>query len=152
MATVELERTQAEIDELERLWAAPVARRQPRRRELVLGRVPRVVAVAWIAFVVAVFALEPASNPAATTPLWADVTLAAFWLALLGAALLAKLGKVGAALGGSAFAGFVGVAVGYACGATEHHLGAWWMAEAGVCGALGLLSAAALAGRSRARR
>ena len=149
MATVEQERTEAQIEELERLWAAPAARKRPSRLGRALEYLPRGIGLAWVVFVVAVLALEPASNSAATVPLWAEVTLVAFWLALLSAGLLAVVGLSGPALVGSAVAGFVGIVLGYACGATEHHLGAWWMVEIGVCGALGLLSLAALSARRR---
>jgi hypothetical protein len=147
MGTLELERGEAEVEELERLWAAPAVAAKSRRTPKLLGPLHRVVGYGWAAFVVGVLALEPVSNPAAATPLWAEVTLAAFWLALLTAGLLAVLGVARGALGASALAGFTGVALGYACSATEHHLGAWWLVEAGACGALGLLSLAALAAR-----
>jgi hypothetical protein len=149
MVTVERERTEVPIEELERLWAAPAARKRPGRLERAADYVPRAIGLAWVVFVACVLALEPASNPAATIPVWAEVTLVAFWLALLSAGLLAFIGLSGPALVASATAGFVGVVLGYACGATEHHLGAWWMVEAGVCGALGLLSLAALSARRR---
>jgi hypothetical protein len=149
MATVEQERTEEQIQELERLWAAPAARRRPRPLAVALAHLPRAIALAWLVFVAGVFALEPASNPAATVPVWAEATLAAFWLALLCAGVLALVRLSGPALAGSAAAGLVGIVVGYACGATDHHLGAWWMVEAGVCGTLGLLSLAALAARRR---
>lgn len=104
----------------------------------------------WASFLVAVLALEPASDPNAASPLWAEVTLTAFWGALLAAGALAWMGLGRAALAASAVAGAVGVAVGYACSATGHHLGSWWLVEAGACAGLALLSVACLAARRRA--
>src|SRR5918995_5238561 len=125
MATLELEPSEAQVEELERLWAAPVARRAPRRRRRALRRLPDVVALGWAIFVLGVFAFEPAPNPAAVTPMWANVTLAAFWLALPAAALLAFLGLGRVALGASAFAGGIGIALGYDFGAMGIQLSAW---------------------------
>lgn len=146
MAIVEHEREEAQLEEFERLWQAPAARRRAPRRALPLAKV---VTGGWIAFVVAIFAFEPATNADAVVPLWAEATLAAFWLALLVGGALAWLRLPGLALGASAVAGFVGVGLGYACRATEHHVGAFWAVEAAVCGALALLSVAALAARRR---
>jgi hypothetical protein len=80
-------------------------------------------------------------------PVWAEVARAGFWTALLSAAMLAWFRRTGPALGVSAVAGFVGLGVAYACSATGHHLGSWWLVEAAACGALGLLSIVALAAR-----
>jgi hypothetical protein len=150
MTTVELDHSEPQVDQLERLWTMP-ATAAPRRRESraprVAARLPHSLAVGWVTFVVAVIAFEPAPNAAAVVPLWAELTLTAFWVALPAAALLGWFGRIGPALGVSAVAGCIGVALGYACHASEHHLGAWWLVEAGGCGALGLLSLAALASR-----
>ena len=143
MATIDVERTRTEVEELERLWAAPAARRP----HPLLARLPRALAVGWAVFVVAVIVFEPAPNAEVMVPLWAEVTLAGFWTALFSAAMFAWFRRAGPALGASAVAGFVGLAVAYACAATEHHLGSWWLVEAGACGVLGLLSAVALAAR-----
>src|SRR5215208_3154673 len=133
MTTVELDHSEPQVEELERLWATPAAA-TPRHREplapSVAARLPRLLAVGWVAFIVAVIAFEPAPNAAAAVPLWADLTLTAFWVALPAAALLGWFGRIGPALGVSAVAGCIGVALGYACHASEHHLGAWWLVEA----------------------
>jgi hypothetical protein len=145
MAIVELERSEPEVEELERLWNAPAARRAgPRRVATVLSRA---TAVGWAALVVAVVALSPAPSPEAVAPIWAEALVVTFWTGLMAAAMLAWFRIGGAALAVSAFAGLLGVGLGYACRATEHHLGAWWIAEAGACGALAALSIAALLAR-----
>src|SRR5215218_7564727 len=101
MTTVELDHSEPQVEELERLWATPAA--APRRREppapSVAARLPRLLAVGWVA--------------------------------LPAAALLGWLARIGPALGVSAVAGCIGVVLGYACHASEHHLGAWWLVEAG---------------------
>jgi hypothetical protein len=145
MAIVELERSETEVEELERLWNAPAARRPGTRRLATL--LARATAAGWAALVVAVFALEPAANPGAVVPLWAEALVVTFWTALMASAMLAWFRIGGAALAVSAFAGALGVGLGYACSATEHHLGAWWIAEAGACGLLAALSVGALLAR-----
>jgi hypothetical protein len=66
---------------------------------------------------------------------------------MMAAAVLAWRGSASGALAISALAGATGVALGYACRVTEHHLGSWWLVEAGACAALAVLSLAALAAR-----
>src|SRR4051794_39199133 len=142
MTTIELERPRVtEVEALRRRLAAVAP--------AVVARLPRLVLLAWAVFVFAVIAFEPAPNADAVVPLWANVTIAAFWLTLLGGAGLAWLGLVPAALRASAFAGSLGILLGYSCHASAHHLGAWWLVETGACAAIGLASAVALVARRR---
>jgi hypothetical protein len=140
-----------ELEELEELWRLPSA--APPRRALARAYpwLCRAVVGGWAALLVALIALAPAADPAASSPLWAEATLTAWWLALTAAGFLGWKGLGGAALAASALAGSVGVVLGYACRATEHHLGAWWLVEAGACGALAALSLGCLALRRATR-
>jgi peptidoglycan/LPS O-acetylase OafA/YrhL len=138
----------AGVRELEELWLAPaVEPARHARRDDVYPWLRRAVVAGWAIFLVAVIALAPAGDPSAAVPIWAELTLTAFWGSLVCAAMLGWLGRGGAALATSAAAGAFGVVVGYACRATEHHTGGWWLVEAGACAGLALLSLGALAAR-----
>jgi hypothetical protein len=146
MAVAERERT--EHEQLEALWEAPAYQRPdpagvralpyPSSRVLV-----RALRWGWIAFVVTVFAFEPSTNSSAHVPLWGEILVAGFWLSLVAAALAGlRAPRMGLAL--SALAAGLGVEVAFACRATQHHTGAFWMVELGASAALLVLSAAAL--------
>jgi hypothetical protein len=96
---------------------------------------------------VVVIGFAPAASPEASTPLWANLTLTAWWVALLAAGILAWSGRARSALACSAVSAGCGVALGYACRATEHHVGSWWLVETVAFGALAVLSVACLAVR-----
>ena len=148
MATVEDERVEARVDELERLWSAPAAAPATRSRRT-LPSLGSIVAALWGAFLLAVLAFEPTPSPHVVTPAWVVATFCAFWLALIAAGGLAWMRLPRSALTASACAGLLGVAIGYACRTTGHHLGSWWLAEAGACAALAAMSLLALATRPR---
>ena len=144
-----------EIRELEALWAAPAAEVAEEgaagRRRSVLDRVPRVpglaLVVGWAAFMLAV-TFEPAPEPEAVTPLWADLVVLSFVVTLLGAVVIGRrLATAGFAL--ATVAGALGMGMAVACAATDHHLGAWWLVELGGTGALTALAATGLAARLR---
>jgi len=139
------------VDDLERLWAAPavpepsLVRGRRRRFPTVPGRA---VGGGWIAFFLGVRLFEPAPTHEAATPLWGEVVVASFVLALAVGALVGPLfvrfGFAAATIGGS-----LGMVVAIACRATGHHMGAWWLVELGVAAALTGLAGAGLAQRLR---
>ncbi len=147
----------AEIRELEELWAAPTAGGRekgsgvPATRSA-LDRLPPVpgaaLIVGWVAFLVAVIVFEPASEPNAVTPLWADLVVFSFLIALFGAlAVGRRLATAGFTL--ATVAGALGMAISVGCAATDHHLGSWWLVELGATGALTAAAAVGLAARMR---
>lgn len=143
-------REDAGLRELEALWAAPAARRP--RRSVAARLSPwlvRALVLSWAAVLVAVVGFAPAANPEAATPLWADVTLTAWSVALLAGAVLGRMGYGLAGLAGSGISAGCGVVLGYACRATEHHVGSWWLFETAAFAGLALLSVACLAARRR---
>jgi hypothetical protein len=148
------DRERDHVDELEAAWALPsVAERKPSRlRALdrrIRPRLGRSVVVAWILFIVAVFAFEPAGNAEARVPLWVEGLLGAFWLTLALAALAGiRARRVGLALSGAA-AG-LGIVLAIECRATQHHVGPFWLAE--LAGSLALLALSAAAFRAASRR
>jgi hypothetical protein len=141
----------ASVEELERLWRTPAATaraRRTRRGRLVrtaLGG--RVLVGAWVAVVVVALAAAPAAENV-TPPLWTDVVLFGFFLALAGAAASAARAPR-SAFAASATAGALGTVLGIACRATEHHAGAWWIYETASFAGLAALSLAGLATRFR---
>jgi hypothetical protein len=143
-----------EIQRLEELWRTPAAEpKRPRSPRLTAATAyswlwPALVA-AWIGVLVAIF-LAPAGNAEVAIPLWVDVALWAWWLTLMAAAGLALTPHRNAALAGSALAGGIGTVLGYACKATGHHTGGWWIVETAAFAALTALSVAALLARRRA--
>ncbi len=146
------ERASPEIAELEALWELPPVREPQarRRRQWPAYRVfARSLLIGWAAFVVMVFAFEPAQNPDAQVPAWADGLVGAFWLALASAAFTGRVARR-AGLTLSALAGALGLAVAYECRATGHHLGPFWLFELVGTAALLALSLAALARAARA--
>jgi hypothetical protein len=140
-----------ELQALEELWAAPAARPRGRRSRphfvRLVRALDRTLLLAWGAALVVVIGLAPAPNPEASPPLWANLTLTAWWIALLAAGILAWSGRARRVLACSALSAGCGVALGYACRATEHHVGSWWLVETAAFGALALLSVAGLAVR-----
>ena len=138
------------VSELERLWvASPAPAVEPaRRRADVAGPLSKGLVCGWVAFFVAIFAAAPAADPAVHVPAWVDAASVAILFGVLGAAFTARA-VPRFALTCSALAAGLGVPVGIACRATEHHVGSWWIAETGAFAALGLLSVACLAARSR---
>jgi hypothetical protein len=154
-ATLDRPRRKAvELRELEELWAAPAARGS--RTPVVSSLSPwlvRALVLSWAAVLVVVLGLAPAANPEAATPLWADLTLTAWSVALLTGAILGRMGYGRAGLAGSGISAGCGVVLGYACRATEHHVGSWWLFETAAFAGLALLSIACLAARrGRAQR
>ena len=141
------ERASTEIAELEALWELRPAREPQarRRRRWPAYRVlARSLLIGWPTFVVMLFAFEPARNPGAHVPAWADGLVGAFWLALASAAFTGRIARRGG-LALSALAAGLGVAVAYECRATGHHLGPFWLFELVGTAALLALSLAALA-------
>jgi hypothetical protein len=140
-----------ELQALEELWAAPAVRPARRRSRPHVARLvralDRTLLVGWGAALVVVIGLAPAASADASTPLWANLTLTAWWVALLAAGILARSGRARPALACSALSAGCGVALGYACRATEHHVGSWWLVETAAFGALAVLSVAGLAAR-----
>jgi hypothetical protein len=147
-----------EIRELEELWAAsPAAVAEPAPAAVKVApsyRLPQVpgwmVATGWLVFLICAFVFEPASNPNAAEPLWVQYAI----LGLFGSLVTAAFTGIGAPRSGFAaatVAGACGMALSYACAATGHHLGPWWLVELGATGALTALSAAGLAARLRGK-
>jgi hypothetical protein len=152
-----LERVSAadeEVRRLEELWNAPATTQARAGRSLPSAATAypwlwRALVAGWLGVLVAIF-FAPAGNPDAVIPVWVDVALWAWWITLMASAALAVTAHRGAAIAGSALAGGIGMVLGYACKATEHHTGAWWAVEAVSFAALTALSIAALAARRRA--
>jgi len=145
----------AEIERLEELYALPAARRRlppsglsSRLRPLLSGGLGAVLALGWVGFLVAV-GFAPAPDPEVAVPLAAALAAAAFFLALGASALLAWLRAPVLAYAAAVGAGLLAGSLALACKATEHHPGAWWLAE---LGGSAVLTALAVAGLRRARR
>ena len=140
------------VAELERLWerssdAAPTPEVRPARRRVdVPGLLSKALVVGWVVFFVALFAAAPPADAAVATPAWVEAASVAIVLAVLVAAFTAAT-VPGFALACSALAAGLGIPVGIACRATEHHAGAWWMVETGAFAALAVASIACLATR-----
>lgn len=100
----------------------------------------RRLAVSWAAAITALIMFEPVpSNANAPEPAWATIAAFAFLGALgLMAVGLAKQYRWAFMVSGGA--GVLGMFLAWACLATGHHLGAWWMIELGAFGALTALS------------
>jgi hypothetical protein len=135
------------VRELEQLWRRPVAEppsapRQSRVYPVAL----RALVFGWPAFLIFISLAIPPGNEA-LTPTWVDAASVGLILALVGAGALAFFPWI--ALGLSGLAGGLGIAVGIACRATEHHLGSWWLVETAGFSALAALSVACLALRAR---
>jgi hypothetical protein len=152
--TTERERDEAaELELLESLWVASPD--EPARKPLVrralawLGeRLGWVLAFAWLGFIVSLFA-APAGNPNAVVPLWAEIVIAGFFLALGTTGVLAAVRAGSTAYAASIVAGALGIALAAACGSTEHHAAGWWGYELGATIALTGLSVAGLTQRRR---
>lgn len=103
----------------------------------------RRVALAWVVSITALIGFEPTpTNVNAVEPLWATVTAYAF-LGLLTAMAVGLSRKQRWAFGASSAAGVLGMGLAYACLASGHHLGAWWLIELSTFGALTALGIAA---------
>ena len=145
------------LDALEELWATearepepepePEPRAYPRRRSL-YGQLVRTLVVGWPAVILFVGALAPAPAPDVVYPTWIVAASVALYLGPLLAGLVGAWNGVGG-LGLSALLGATGIAVGIACRATSHHVGAWWMVETALFGAFAAASVAALVLRAR---
>jgi hypothetical protein len=149
--TEERDQDDAELRMLEELWAAPAAT-EPRaiRTTPWLGEhLGWILAGGWLAFVVSLF-LAPAPDPELVVPLWAEALVAAFFLTLGTAGIMAALRTGRSAYAVATVAGLVGLGVAAACGATEHHPSGWWIYELAATGALTALAVAGL-GRRRPR-
>ena len=122
----------AEIRELEELLAASPApvRRVLRLRGLVAHHLGKLVALLWVVFLVSV-AFQPAPDPEAVTPLWADLVVAGFFLSLGTAGLTGWLRSARGGFAASTVAGLFGVTIAVGCLATDHHPGSWWAYELG---------------------
>jgi hypothetical protein len=135
-------------DELERVWRLP----GPVRSRRLLPARGLVMAIPWLwaAGLVFLLAFAPAANPdEALPPLWVELVVSGFWLTLMVGSVLAAARHTKWALGTAVLAGGLGAALGYACRATGHHIGSWWLVETVVFAVLGVLSLAALAGEVR---
>jgi hypothetical protein len=133
--------------ELEQLWRRPASEpaSEPRRSRL-YPLALRALVFGWPAFLIFISLAIPPGNEA-LTPAWVDAASVGLILALVGAGALAFLPWI--ALGLTGLAGGLGIAVGIACRATEHHLGSWWLVETAGFSALAALSVACLALRAR---
>ncbi len=147
-------REDALVAELERLWEHSPARpsgapaRPSRWRSAAYGALTKALVLGWAALLVASLAAAPAAEESVQPAAWVIAASTVILLGVLGAALVAAvLPRV--ALGASALAAGLGIPVGVACGAAEHHLGAWWMVETGAFGALAAASVACIALRAR---
>ena len=134
-----------ELRELEELWAAPL-RREPRLRRLGRRLSPhlgKIVTAGWLGFMVSVY-FEPAPNPGAVTPAWADFLIAGLFLSLGAAGLTGWLRSARGGFAAATAAGVFGLALAIGCVTTDHHPGSWWAWELGATsvllglGALGL--------------
>ena len=142
-----------EIDPLEAIWALPAAtRREPGLQRRLLDRagahLGRIVAFGWVVFVGSVF-FEPVPAPGSVTPLWADLLIAGFFLALGTAGILGVMRGGRMAFGAASIAGLLGLSLAVGCMATGHHPVGWWAWELVATSALTIL---ALAGLRRHRR
>jgi hypothetical protein len=154
----ETERTRApgpDTERLEELWALPWPSQpaHPGRVRRLLSEVDArlggIVALGWIVFVGSVF-FEPAPPEGTATPIWAEVLIAGFLLALCTAGILAVTRGGRLAFGAAFGAGILGLSLAIGCMATDHHPGAWWGWELAATGVLTALAAAGLR-RSRSR-
>ena len=122
----------AELLELEQLWAAS-PRSESRLRPL-LGRVSphlgKVLALGWLTFLASLY-FEPAPNPGAVTPTWADFLIAGLFLSLGTAGLTGSLRSVRVGFAAATAAGVFGLALAIGCMTTDHHPGSWWAYELG---------------------
>jgi hypothetical protein len=142
------------VHELERLWDAPAAGvGQPRAPAAPRGRrdayelLRAALVWGWPTFLVSLLLFTPAPEAGAITPGWVDLASVAILLGVPAAAFMARVLPRGS-LAVSGVLGGLGIAVGIACRATEHHLGAWWLVETTGFAALAALSVACLALRS----
>jgi hypothetical protein len=143
------------LAELERLWeSSPAPSRAAASRERQTAgwrarayeRLVTALVYGWPGVLGVVFLLAPASS----TPVaaWVDLASVLILLGPIGAlCLFAAAPRFG--LAASALLGGLGIAVGIACRATEHHLGAWWMLETAAFAALTAVSIACFAVRPR---
>ncbi len=100
----------------------------------------RRIALAWVGSISALIIFQPVpTNADAAEPAWANV-LGVVFLAALGAMALGLRRQQRWAYAVSGGAGLLGMFLAYACLASGHHLGAWWMIELGVFAGLTVLS------------
>jgi hypothetical protein len=153
MATRELDRRQAETDDLETLWELPSAQGESARPNWALPAEPRLLARAifcgWVAVLATGIVLAPAPEPHAVYPWYSAIALYAWLAAGTAAWALFSAGRRPLAYVVGSLAGAHGIVVGIACRQTGHHTGAWWLFETV---AFGLLTAASLAGVATSRR
>jgi hypothetical protein len=142
-----------EVDPLEAIWALPAATGresgvQRRSFDRVGAHLGRIVAFGWVVFVGSVF-FEPAPTPGSVTPLWADLLVAGFFLALGMAGIFGVMRGGRLAFGAASIAGLLGVSLAVSCIATDHHPVGWWAWE---LAATSVLTVLALVGLRRLRR
>jgi O-antigen/teichoic acid export membrane protein len=101
----------------------------------------RRLGLAWVVAISSLILFQPATSPA-PQPLWATILVYTF-LVGLGAIAVGIAKRHRWVFGVSGATGVLGMGLGYACLATDHHLGAWWMVEMGTFAALTVLSIAA---------
>ena len=136
-------------ERLEELWALPwpshPSEPGPVRRLLagVDERLGGIVALGWIVFVASVF-FEPAPPEGATTPIWAELLIGGFFLALCAAGILAVSRHGRLAFGAAFGAGILGLSLAVGCMVTDHHPVGWWGWEMGATAVLAALAAAGL--------
>jgi len=145
--------SRSEVD-LEAIWDAPYPaepKPAPARvrgiDEIAPGRLGRIITFGWALFVFSIF-FEPAPNPDAVTPVWANALVAGFFVALGAAGILGVLRGGRLAFGIAALGGTLGLALAIGCVATDHHPAGWWAWE---LTATTLLTALAVAGLRRSR-
>jgi hypothetical protein len=100
----------------------------------------RRISLAWIGSISGLLIFQPVpTNAEAAEPAWATVVGIAF-LATLGAMAIGLGRRQRWAYTVSGGAGVLGMLLAYACLASGHHLGVWWMIELGVFAGLTALS------------
>ncbi|HEV8687189.1 MAG TPA: hypothetical protein VGQ84_07925 [Gaiellaceae bacterium] len=153
MATRELDRPQAESDDLEALWELPSAQAGAARWRWALPAEPRLLARSifwgWIAVLATGILLAPAPDPHAVYPWYSAIALYAWLGAGVAAWALFSAGMRPLAYVVGSLAGAHGIVVGIACRQTGHHTGSWWLFETV---AFALLTAASLVGVATSRR
>jgi hypothetical protein len=101
------------------------------------------LSIAWAMTIAGIVLFEPVpTNADAAEPWWA-VAAGITFLATLGAITITAIRRHRAFFPISAFAGGLGMVLAYACLASGHHLGAWWLIELSAFAGLAAMSIAA---------
>lgn len=130
-------------DELERLWASPAVRRPRFTRPMSYRSWNHLLLAAWLFVFGSVRLIQPQPATDVVVPVWASLLLTVFTAGLFGTVY----GLASAqpwALRLSIVTAVLGIALGAACGATDHHRGLWWGYEMVAFTGLAALSGHAL--------